>query len=215
VNLVKTCSPWPVLVLLGSLAAGQESRVITVTGQAQVDAPFDILIRPETASPCDVYFDTTAPPPGCGRVVLVTAGDTGAQVAAKIESTINNWAPCTGLGYSAAAVSNQVTVTGPAPFDLAVNAFDEMGTCAGAPANAPFDGLWITSCQVNNLGNGVACDENTPHTGGLQISASAPTEIPTLPAWAFAALFVLLSLLSLYALRGRPVGPAPPGRRAS
>ena len=194
---------------LPALAPAQETRVITVAGQALVDVPFDILIHPDGASPCGAYFFTTFPPPLCARVVLVVAGDTPSQVAAKIASTINGWAPCSGAGFHATAVGNQAIVTGPGPFDLALNAFGETGTCAGAPDNAPFDGLWLTGCLVSNLGNGIDCDEAAAHTGGLQLTAHDPAAVPALPLWSIAALLAgTLGLgwrvLRRHAARSRP-----------
>jgi hypothetical protein len=178
----------PGLLVISAVPAAQQTQVITVEGQAQVDAPFDISLRPDVASPCGIYFFTSPPPGACARVVLVSAGDAGAQVATKIANTINNWAPCTALGYGATAIGHRVFVSGPAPFDLAVNAFDETGTCAGAPDNLPFDGLWLTNCAVNNLGNGIECDEGAPHTEGLRLSAVVTSVVPTLPTWALGAL---------------------------
>lgn len=167
------------LLALSTLAGAQETLTLTIEGTALVDAPFSICLGPDAESPCGQYFFTNdlVVVGGCARGVLVEAGDDGPLVAARVADTINTWTPCTNLGFSATAQNNQVFVSGPVPFDLAVNAFDEMGTCGGSQPNTPFDGLWLTACQVNNLGNGIPCDEAEPHTGGLSLSAADATPV--------------------------------------
>jgi hypothetical protein len=87
------------------------------------------------------------------------AADNAAVVAAKLADAIN--AGCASSGYAAVAEANILTISAPSDFECCFATADMIPSC----------GLGVSlsnECSVNNVCNGVSCDEIAPHTSGLQ-----------------------------------------------
>jgi hypothetical protein len=187
--------------------AQADTHSFTITGVAlAADSIFFGVNVMSPSAPCGTYA-VCIDPTICFATLNCNPGDTGAVVAASIAAAIN--AQCAGAGFSAVvAGAATVTITGPAavPFDCCLFLGTETALCAGGPNDTVALSSGGVSCTVNNVCDGVTCNEYAPQVGGLQFNAPLVV-VPVMSSWGLAALAgVLMVLGALFVRRAKSTG---------
>ena len=201
------------LAMLTTDAAAQPYALTITVDPSGVAIASDWVYLSLNPPPPQVFCDNWSPYQtyNCPVDVYVVMGDTAKVVAEKITNLINSHPLCRDSGYRASVTgvdSNQVFIVGPSKFVCLMSSENEMLGCGGSG----LDALYLDpDCDVNNVCNGIACDEAGPQLIqglGHSFTAEESPPIPTVSEWGLIAVVVLLlvggALLMVFRQKQRP-----------